>query len=757
MVAGDLLARGAPWGTAEAAPPAWNPLAADPVLDQLPKASAFARSGGARWDPLVVLGIPAGSLMEWPLAAYPPCHLYRAVTPWLAHGLFTLLHTWLAGLAMLAYLRWRGASAGGALAGACAYQLSTLATFWLENPLFHAGLAPWAPLVLWGAEALGRAPRPRAVLAPALAFGVACLAGHPQNLALVALAAGAVGLAAAPAGARGRVAGLLVAAGALGALLGGLRVVPMALEYMAGHRGAADAASTVRLGPRHLALLVFPDVLGHPVRGFNLLGTAGQRYANHQEVRLYLGLPALLLALLGVGRRPRTLAAAALALGAVALAFPPGAALLRLVPGFQTTAPTRALYLLHLFAPLLVAAGLDRARREPTRAVAAASALFGLAAAGAALFGRAGVAAWLLPPNVDPAHAAGLADRLALRTVTHVDVGDREAWLLSPTLGPLLLAAALLSATSLLRGGPRARRVGAAALVALLAGELLREGILYNPTCDPAALYPEPPGAPALRAEAEGGRVVLDRGVLTNAGIPLGVPTAGGYCSVVPARRADLLAAAGSPPGRQSFRVWDLPPAWRDALAVRAVVTAPGREPSVPGRLEVVYAGPDLAVWRNPDALPRARVHPTGAVRVVPDQASARAALGAPGFDPRRTVVVEEPSRPAGPPGEPAAPTAAQILADAPGRLRIRAEVPDGGLLVVAEGYSAGWTARTAAGDPLPVRPADLSLLSVGLPPGFAGEVELAYAVPGERAGLAFSALALLLAAALARPTRRRA
>ncbi|MCO5170737.1 MAG: hypothetical protein M9894_30790 [Planctomycetes bacterium] len=731
------------WPDWQRAPGPWPNVLADydPVLLELPEALHARRSGGARWNPLLGLGEPCG-VASWPALDYPPAWLaYRHLPPWAATALLSFLHVLLGGVCALLYLRWRGHGARAALLAALAYELSPLFTAWLARPWISAAL-PFGALTLWAAEALARRPGPRPAAGLALATGGLALGAFPQLWLLTAALAPPLAAAAAAPGRRARALGLALAGVALGGCLAAPRLLPLSALQGASSRAPIPVSEwldrTVRLEPAHLLRAVAPDLGGHPARG---VGGARTPYENVQELRLYLGLPVLALALAGVGRA-RTWPFALLTVGAVALAAPPLAyGLWALAPGFKGTSPARVLWVLPLLALPLVAAGADALARGERRVVRAA-AVVALAALALALVQGARAPALLGPLGQGPFPGGAPPG---------VHLGPRGAWpggpwMLAPTLGPLLLAAATLVAAAV---APARARLATAAVAALAAGDLLREAHVYTTSSPPGAYYPETPATRAAVAVAGSDRALVQPPLLPNVLAPHGVRAAGSYGSLHSGRYADLLAALGSPsPVRQFLEPSRLPPAWRDALAVRAVVTRGGDDPRRPDGLTLVHEG-DERVWASATALPRARLHPPDAVVAVVDRRAALEAAGAAWLDPRRHVLLEQAAVAAAPaaappPPTPPPPTPAEVVVDDPERVVVRVDAPAGGVLVVADAFAPGWTCATADGAPLPLLPAQVALRGVPLPAGFRGEVVFAYATPRRGAGLALGAAALV-------------
>ncbi|MCO5165731.1 MAG: hypothetical protein M9894_05105 [Planctomycetes bacterium] len=534
----------------------------------------------------------------------------------------------------------------------------------------------------------------------------------------------------------------------LGAALAAPRLLPLGALMAWSTRAAIPFdvwhESTARLGPGALLGLVVPDALGHPARGF-LLGT--RLYENFQELRLYLGLPALVLAAAGALTARRH----ALAVVAVfALAAPtPLALALWLLPGFAGTGAARVLWLLPFLAPVLVAHGaraLLRGERAPRVAAALAVAL---ALAAAVHLGRA-----------EPRRLGPLGSGLTPGGPPGVHLSPGAAWpagpwLLAPTLGPLLLAAVTLGLTLLARR-PGARRGAAALLVGLAAAELLREGHLYLSTSPVGAHHPDTPALRAARDAAGDGRALTRTPLMPNLLTGGGLRVVGAYGALHSARLLALLDALGERRwARQLLVPSELPAAWRDALGVRVVLDAPGAPPARDHEgLVLMRDGADLRLWAAPGALPRARLHPPEAVVEVADRAAALARIASPGFDPRRHALLET-GRDGPPPAPDApAPEPVEVLEDAPARVVLRVDAPAGGALVLADSFAPGWTCEVDRGRRLEVLPALVAVRGVLLEPGFSGVVTFRYRPPQLLAGVVVGLAALAALVALGRPLK---
>ncbi len=168
---------------------------------------------------------------------------------------------------------------------------------------------------------------------------------------------------------------------------------------------------------------------------------------------------------------------------------------------------------------------------------------------------------------------------------------------------------------------------------------------------------------------------------------------------------------------------------YTDLLNVRYVLTS-AKEPRPAGlNQDAVYQDKDWKVYENPSGYPRAwTVHET---MVEPSAERAADRLGAPGFDARRTALIDVPV--AIEPLADGARETVQVSGVAPNRMELDVDTQSRGLLVLSENYYPGWRA-TMDGQSAPIYRVDSGLrglivprghtrivLSAALPPRFTG------------------------------------
>jgi hypothetical protein len=230
---------------------------------------------------------------------------------------------------------------------------------------------------------------------------------------------------------------------------------------------------------------------------------------------------------------------------------------------------------------------------------------------------------------------------------------------------------------------------------------------------------------------------------------------------------AFLSAVAGLPsPRPETFPMFDgavltphkiARPDLLDLVAIRSIVTPKSALPpgGVPGWTETEPLNPELGVYRNEHALPRAYV--VARPRWVASETDALSAILAPGFDPRREAVLVG----APPSGAEAAPDRAleqaRIVVDEPEHVVVElGAATAGGVLVLADAFAPGWEA-TVDGTRRPVWQANHLVRGVLIRPGDR-RVEFRYRAPGFAPGMALLVsawTAALLGAVVTRLRRR--
>lgn len=558
LVAGDdflpsgLLSRFAPWSSS--LPPrvggVWNPLLYDAIGQFLPWRLFAARtllSGHIPlWNPYQFCGTPFLANSQ-SAVLYPPNMLYLMVRPGLAAGLLALFHLWVAGLGLYGLSRRLGLGQSASLVAGAVWQLSGWQISWLLLPTF-LDTSCWVGLLLLCIVDLHR----RAALIPAvgaaLASGLMLLAGHLQ-IAFYCLGTTSLLIVVSFLRQRGRSwRSALACTGALA--LGVAMALPQVLpvlelaswSHRAGRPTAAGYAAytAYAVHPAALVTLVNPSVRGlpaDPAQPYRGVSRGGQ-YFNYAEGAMFLGLPALLLAVLGSlgwrrDRRIRLLAALAIGSLLVACGTQVNAVLYFLVPGFGGSgSPGRVLVLFALSSALLAAYGVEYARTRPLLVTALGG--LGVAVVG---FGLEAVAARTWPEAF-----RGGAPEPAVRHYL---------------LGGLLWVLLLL-------GRVRSQWSGwmAPGAVVISSAALLLHGVGLNPTAPGSWTYPEDPLLQQVRTVVGHNRIAVenrswsfagpDAVLPPNGGMVASVRDAQGYDSLFPGQYkrflAQLLGRDPSPP-----------------------------------------------------------------------------------------------------------------------------------------------------------------------------------------------------------------
>jgi hypothetical protein len=736
--------------------------------------AALRRGALPLWDPHQIAGLPFLATLQAGVF-YPPNIAYAVLPVGWAMGALAVLHLMLAGAVTYALARRLGSSgAASALAGVT-FMLggSTVSLVYHTNAI---NSAPWLPAAIYCTWRFWQETRVRWALALAAVLALQFLAGRDYTFVMTVHVVALLGVLQAGwllrdgAGVRRAAAHVAWLAGA-GALAMGLAAVQLlpTLELAArGGRtvGGLPAPLLEIYGPMPPAF--FFANLVNPIRG-----------AVRRE---YLGWVALVC--FAIGFRPwggdrATRFASILALLALLLAFgsqTPLWAAYRYVPlGATFRLPDRFVYVFAFGFALVAAGGFDRVFHGRRRAASLLRVLV-LGAAVLALVDSSWVAAglrraaapwgWFMFYGFDAGHfaALGWARWYFLATAT-------------------LVAVALWRARS---PGARAVRAGLPLLAAADLGFAFANGALHpardaTPAVAAAACYER-----AAQIVGPYGRHLTFRtrnawALKDKDGELFGTYGATHYEPLVTHRHA-LYFAALQEGGTDIVRTpWNerspfmgfltrIPAPERagllDLLGVGAVLVDAAEAAAPPmrallARMEHAHRCPvagagrplDVDIFRNRFAFPRAFV--VHDVEPVDGPAAALARLGAPGFDPLTTALVE------GRPPElregaaPQEPAEARIERYDDVRVTVRGATSRPGLLVLTDSHDPGWEA-TLNGAPVAVHPTDALFRGVYLP---AGEflVEFRYRPDAFRLGLVVSLTAAALWAAIwARAARRR-
>ncbi|HZV75375.1 MAG TPA: hypothetical protein VFF79_16825 [Conexibacter sp.] len=709
------------------------------------------------WNPHTLTGVPLLSNPQTGLFSVFSLPLWFLPFNW-ALGLAAALKLWAA--AMGTYLLVRELRLGflaGIVAGV-AFAFCSMNVMWLAQEIVPA-VAVLLPWMLWLVERLvRRGGGVGTAIALACVTAAALGGGHPGTQVHVLVATGLYALLRA-AFARERARSQRVRS--LGLALGGLVVgialmgVLMIPEILSSHgtvgtlarKGGAGSLPGVDHMPFGMIRTpLFPDWWGRPSAFETTTSPVHALNLNYEERTFYAGTVALVLAAIGLTNRAALRRQAPfLILGGLGLAIAlhaPGLWwLVGHLPALGLVENQRLHFVFELAVAVLAAFGLqavldrpgERGRQLAVAAGAVGVALLAAATAGASMADAGHVVEHFLTGR--DFQRTGVVE---LTTV---------AWFLLFALG---VTAVLLA----LRRWPRRTTAIAAAIALLAALDMLHFAHGYVPMGPAAkAIPPSTPAIAYLQQHRADGRFV---------GVELALPPE-------TAARWELADVRGYDPPFPTTRYLDL---WRlaapeqlewlpttiggmspaavqvtGALGARYIVADPGTtapteaDPAL-RPLRRVYSGRDAAIFLNPRATPRAFVAP--AIQAVPDAASARTALVDSGFDARRAVVVEADQPGAAElAGVQGARGTARIVSERNAGVTLRATLDRRGVVVLGDQLLDGWSVRV---DGRPARPlrVDAVLRGVVVDAG-RHEIAWSYGVPGLRAGVASSVLALVL------------
>lgn len=617
-----------------------------------------------------------------------------------------VLHMILAGALMFLLLRDQRLSRCAALFGGLAFALSDLFVTHIGNLNLSATIAYLPGLVLLADRAFTRRSPGWAAAAGAL-LAVSALAGHGQMLLFLGLALALLALyRAALAGSDGLagvarvlgLAGLMAIVGCAGAAVALYPSYELTAHSLRGGGLSLEEASRYSLPWRALVGLAVPRFYGRGPAAF---------WGPWERVEIgYLGLLPLVLGLAALLPRGRgeedrsfpTVYLALVALCGLALALGERTPLYRLAHGLpllgSMRAPARLIVLTDFGLAALAAYALDRLpHSRRLRAVALIGLLLAVALALA------------LPRAVAvPTERLAGAQKAVRYAIALGAVG--LLWLLAvsrrPALEWLRAGAVLILALDLIVSGSTAE------IDPGDPGQGYRhDDVVAWLQSDPDLFRIDSTAASAWQPDAAAVHGLYDIGGLSN---PLGLAAYETYRWSI-SGRGDTL---------------------HSLLAVRYALADKGSPPG-DERLVPVFAGQAVDVYRNTNAYPLAQLV-YEAVQ-VDGAREAFDAIHAEGFDPARTIILQEAPQPLAHPGD--RPHSVTWTEYATNRLALHVETPTPAYLLLSEVHYPGWRA-TVDGRPTAVLVADYLFRALYIPAG-RHEVRLWFSPPSFWAGLGLS------------------
>jgi Bacterial membrane protein YfhO len=710
----------------------------------------FASFASSRWwhgvFPLWTNAMNAGQpfLGTFQSAVLSPFTLVSALIP-LPHAtvIVAALRLLVGGVGMFLFLRAIGLSRWAATFGGTAFLLNPFSQVWLEHP---PGLVPpWLPWMLLAGERLATAARRgRAMAALALTTALVLTGGHPHTGLFVALLGGGYALMTAlmttspGSTSRDRLRAAIAAmiAMLLGIGLTALQVLPfleyLSLSYGYTWRNSFDTNPFVTPTTTLITGIV-PNFLGHHSWG-NFAGPT-----NYLEQQIYPGLATLVLGVVGWTcglRRWRIWFFGIVAVLAMAVAYgAPG--ILQLVSS----------------VPLLKSATLTRAAIVPIASLAVLGA-FGIEEILRA--DRSRRMTWI-------ATLAVIATTIAVIVTARMALRSREEFLVSRdllafashwtwlTIGLITTTCTLALAVIWRVAG---RSAGAAALIGVLALDLVVFGYGFRPLIPATQVFPVVPEVQAVRQDPGLFRVMgLGGSLVPNASMVYGMHDVRGYDGLMVARYAQLLEAVLKyEPGLQHFNAVNLVSPLIDLMNVKYVFGAPNI--AVPEGWFTKLTDGEAPLYRNTRVFPRAFLVDG---YVILDGNPARRALRDGRVDFHRVGILEQ-EPPAG--ERPVAAASAEAVGVATvasytdHRVEIQTDASDRRLLVLSDVHYPGWTA-TIDGQPATVHRTNFAFRGVSVPGG-RHTVTFEYRPASFRYGLTISTTALLAVIGLAIAGRRR-
>lgn len=692
------------------------------------------------WNPHTFSGAPFVGLFQSAML-YPPNLLHLLVPVAKGISVEIALHLFLMALFLFVWMRGKGVTPAAAFVATLSVVFGAASSLRvLAGQLSVIDTYAWWPLLLIAIDRLGERVTLGWGLAGIAATTLMILAGHPPTVLMGGVAAALYCIP------------VLLASRERLRLLGCLGLIalaPLGLSAAQLWTGLHTAAEGVRGGgmsydfavshsfpPEQLLTLLAPEAFGNADEFF--FSYFGRVF--YWDATLYLGMAGLLLALHGAVRdrgphRTRALVLASfLCLCAMGGYTPLYRLLYEALPGFGfIRAPSKFLFFASVFAGLLVGLGADRLLAERRGAARAAAVAAGLAV----LLAAAAVWTALQPPASPGAFSPiDLFESLRGSRDFHVE-GDSGDWQLL-MLRSFSIASGLAAATAALLWLADRRRAGAWLLLAFAVLELFAFArVNRGTTRSTIELDLRPAVVAAYRAA--GTTRVLETASPSNVAVAQRNYAIWGYDPVILHRYARFIAFT------QVERIQTI----HDPTLLQPTRFHPLLS-MLRTRLHVVWKTQETI--DHPDPLPRFLL--LRDYRVITDEDAILTAMGAPDFDPRRSLILE--SEPMPPPlGGDALPVRGRVrvIDQSTDHVDLEVDLADAAILVVTDSYSNGWRAIALAGSEQAdyrLLPANYVLRAVALSAGH-HRLRLEYSPWPWRAGLWATGLSgLLYLAALA-------
>lgn len=208
-----------------------------------------------------------------------------------------------------------------------------------------------------------------------------------------------------------------------------------------------------------------------------------------------------------------------------------------------------------------------------------------------------------------------------------------------------------------------------------------------------------------------------------NAELLYGIQSSGGY--EIPLRRITEFAKGAITGthmdgiGQDSKNVFDVTDRRMDMLSTKYYVVR-NAEPlyqrflESPDRFRFLYEFGETSMFQNIRAMPPAFLVPSSGITVIKDEEAQMELIRSPGFDPARTVVLEEPLSLASGDGIPGS---VRWIGRKNSSLQLKVETSTDSVLVLSQIFYPGWKAFVD-GKQTPVFPADYALTGITVGPG---------------------------------------